>query len=174
MESRTVTIVKHPLRSVWLAIRDWLPEIALKIDDIESVQLRERTEHDDGSVTVVNLWQACPKIPAIIAAHVRPEMLRWTDRATWTAKDFRCTWQIEPHYFSGRLECHGVTRYEAALGGRGTRLTFSTEMRLVGAPSGALETTLLAVAEPFLQALIPRIFQKVAAAVSAYLNAPEQ
>ena len=130
-----------------------------------------RTEADDGSTVVTNIWQARPKLPALLAARLKPEMLRWTDRAVWSPREHTCSWRIDPHYFTGRIACQGSTRFEPAMGGRGTRLTFSSEFRLGqnGKPS-ALEDVVLRGAESLLQGLIPKNFQKIVTALTAHLD----
>ena len=170
METKTLSIVKHPLEVVWPAMRDRLPEIAAGVDDVESVQLQERTERDDGTVVVVHLWQASPKLPGIIANHIRPEMLRWTDRATWSAHDMTCTWTIEPHALADRIQCHGRTTYEAAMGGRGTRITFLSNFLLGRGRDGAPDNPLFTAAEPLLRGMIPKNFQKIVAQLGVLLD----
>ena len=170
METRTLSIVKHPLAVVWSAMRDRLPEIAAGVDDVESVQLEQRTNREDGALHVVHVWQANPKLPAIIAGHLRPEMLRWTDRATWSAHDFICTWRIEPHHFADRIECHGTTRYETAMGGRGTRITFLSNFLLGRGRDGAPDNPLFTAAESLLRGLIPKNFQKIVAQLGLLLD----
>jgi len=171
METKTISMIRHPLEVVWTAMRDHLPEIAVNVDDVESVRLESRTETADGSTIITNIWQARPKLPALLAARLKPEMFRWTDRAEWSQRDHTCRWQIDPHYFGGRIACHGSTRYDPAMGGRGTRLTFTSEFRLGqnGKP-GALEDVVLRGAESLLQGLIPKNFQKIVTALTAQLD----
>jgi hypothetical protein len=171
METKTISMIRHPLDEVWTAMRDHLPEIAAGVDDVESVRLESRAETADGSTIVTNIWQARPKLPALLAARLKPEMLRWTDRAEWSPSDRTCTWKIDPHYFAGRIACQGSTRYEPAMGGRGTRLTFTSAFCVGqnGKP-GVLEDVILRGAESLLQGLIPRNFQKIVTALAAYLD----
>ncbi|HEV3408697.1 MAG TPA: hypothetical protein VG095_00250 [Chthoniobacterales bacterium] len=166
METRTVSVVKHPLEVVWSAMRDRLPEIAAGVEDVARVELKHRGEREDGSVEVEYVWHACPKIPAVIANHVRPEMLRWEDRALWRAHDHTCTWEIEPHAFAETIQCHGSPSYEPAMGGRGTRITFTNNFAVVR----QLENPLLAIAEPLLRGLIPKNFQKVVGSLATLLD----
>jgi hypothetical protein len=170
METKSISMVKHPVHLVAATMRDRLAEVAAGVDDVESVQLQERVEQADGGLLVVNLWQARPKLPALIASRLRPEMLRWTDRATWNPAGDVCTWEIDPHYFHDHIQCRGHTRYEPAMGGRGTRITFTSEFLLGRGPTGGIANPLLVVAEPILRGLIPKNFQKIVEALSGWLD----
>jgi hypothetical protein len=171
METKTISMIRHPLDAVWIAMRDHLPEIAVTVEDVESVHLESRTETADGSIVVTNIWQACPKLPALLASRLKPEMLRWTDRAVWSQHEHTCTWQIDPHYFAGRIACQGSTRYERAMGGRGTRVTFASAFRLgQHGKLSALEDVVFRGAESLLQGLIPKNFQKIVTALTAHLD----
>jgi len=98
MKTRTVSIVKHPPELVWRTMRDRLPEIARLVEDIESVSASSKETDPAGAVHIVNIWQARPKLPAVVVSHVRADMLAWTDRSVWPAKKFECAWRIEPHF----------------------------------------------------------------------------
>jgi hypothetical protein len=122
----------------------------------------------------VNIWKARPKLPATVISYISPDMLAWTDYAIWPAKKFQCAWQIEPHFFTEHIHCHGVTRYEPALGGRGTRITFDgnveiTAASLPGVPA-TLENVVAQGIEAFLSALIPKNFRKVTEAMGKTLD----
>jgi hypothetical protein len=168
MEAKTISVVKHPRDLVWSTMRDRLAEIAAHVQDVESAQLVERREHDDVA-TVVHVWQASPKLPAIIASRVQPEMFRWNDHALWDARSFTCTWRIEPHHFADYIQCHGITTYEPAIGGRGTRITFTSDFHL-GRGDGRIASPLLSAAEPFFRGIIPKNFQKIVASLAALLD----
>lgn len=169
METKTLSMVQHPRELVWGTMRDRLPEIIAGVEDVESVALVSRKE-TGGAMLTEYLWQARPKLPALVAASVRPEMLCWTDRARWSPNDFVCTWEIEPHAFRENIQCRGTTRYEQAMGGRGTRITFTSDFQLGRARDGRLGNPILTMAEPILRGLIPKNFQKVVAAMNELLN----
>jgi hypothetical protein len=101
-------------------------------------------------------------------------MLAWTDRAIWSAKAFECTWKIEPHFFADRVKSEGITRYEPAMGGRGTRVTFEgvlelSAANLPGVPA-VFESAVLVGVETFLGVLIPKNFRKLIAAAAKVLD----
>ena len=132
-----------------------------------------RREDPDGTVHLVNLWRAKADVPVLLRSVVKPEMLAWTDRAEWLPGDWVCHWRIEPQVFSDRVDCIGATRYEEAMGGRGTRIVLEGELDV--AP-GKLPGRDLAdrwsdgprASKSFVTGLVPRNFQKLAKAISAH------
>src|SRR5687767_11305985 len=172
---KSIVVVTHPLDLVWQTIRDRLPELAGMLDDIEQVTVAERREGEDGTVDLVNLWKAKPQIPSMLDSVINPSMFAWTDRAQWRPQTRECHWRIEPQFLSGGARCTGVTRYEHALGGRGTKITFAGEFeiapgKLPGVPS-FLETTVAKGVESFVTSLIPRNFRKLTQAAGTFLDA---
>ncbi len=163
---KTVAMIKHSRPLVWTTIRDRLSELAPMLTDVEGIVVQSREDRNDGTVRMVNLWQAKASIPASLAAVITPDMLAWTDRAEWRPQTWECHWQIQPHFFSDRIHCVGVTRYEEAMAGRGTRLTFEGNLEVTASNipglSGLIET--------FAIGLIPKNFQKLAHAVAQSLE----
>mgnify|MGYP006274130707 CR=1 FL=1 len=162
---KTVAVLKHPRPLVWNAIRDHLDELAPLLGDIKAVQTESRTEIPMG-VQLVNVWRAQVPIPETLSSLIKPDMLAWTDHAEWRRDCWECHWQIEPHFFSDRIHCVGITRYEEAMAGRGTRLTFQGDLDVMATPIPG-STALI---ESFTTRLIPRNFQKLAKAVSQHLD----
>jgi len=161
----TVEIVKAPVEEMWRAIRDRLDELVPHLDDIRSVTVEHREELPDGTVNLVNLWRAKANIPAVLNAVIKPEYLAWTDRASWKQATRECAWQIELHFHRERTRCHGMTKLEPALGGKGTRVTFAGEFSMnakgmKGVPS-MLESTVEKGVEAFVTSLIPGNFRKL-------------
>ncbi len=163
---KTVAVLKHPRPLVWNAIRDHLDELAPMLGDIKAVQTESRTETPE-AVRLINVWRAQVPIPDSLASLIKPDMLAWTDHAEWRSPAWECHWQIEPHFFRDRIHCVGMTRYEEAMAGRGTRLTFQGDLEVTATPIPG-STALI---ESFTTRLIPRNFQKLAKAVSQYLEA---
>ncbi len=174
MDFKSTAVIKHPLAITWDTMRDQLPEIAALLADIKSITVRERQELQAGVVRLVNLWQAAPELPALVAKHLKPEMLSWLDYAEWHPENRECRWTIEPQFYKEYLRCQGITKFEPALGGRGTKITFSGSV--------ALETKRLAgnatwlagmaagMAEPFVQKMIPNNFMKLSKALAEFLD----
>lgn len=174
MKTKAIAIVKFPPALVWATMRDRLPEIAPLLGDIESVTAESRQREADGAWRLVNIWKARPHLPAIVASHIRPDMLAWTERSFWPVASFECVWKIEPHFFTERIRCSGVTRYEPAMGGRGTRLTFEAGIEIAaldlpGVPA-ALERVVATGIESFVSTLIPKNFRKLAEAMAKLLD----
>jgi len=172
---QTLAVVRHPLPRVWEAMRDNLPQLAAHLEDIESITIAERTE-SPGVVSLVNIWRAKPNLPEFLARHVDTAKFAWTDRALWDEAAMTCVWRIEPHVFGSYFESRGETRFEPAMGGRGTRITFSGEAEIKIGSVGqgvrkAVEGALLDGAMTFGQGIIARTFRKLAEALGAHLDA---
>lgn len=170
----SVTIVKYPLDLVWSTVRDRLPELVPLMEDIEKVTQLKREETPDGTVLFDNLWQANPKLPAVIAANLSPDKLAWIDRAEWRPESYECHWRIEPRFLPDQIQCWGKARYEPALGGRGTRITFEGQLG-IGAQNTAglpafMDGSLLSGFEALASSLIPKNMRKLTEAVSEFLD----
>ncbi len=175
MKFQTLALVRYPLPVAWNAMRDNLSQIADHLEDIESITMTERTDAP-GVVSLVNVWRAKPKLPEFLARHVDATKFAWTDRAEWKEASRTCQWRIEPHVFRSYFDSHGETRFEPAMGGRGTRITFSGEadIRISTLGDGVrkvLEDTLFKGAMSFAQGIISKNFRKMADALGAYLDA---
>lgn len=171
---RGMAMARQPVERVFATARDALPEVAKYLDDVERIVVVERAELPDGSVRLVNRWTARARIPAALSAVVRPEMLTWIDRATWDPHDHVCRFGIEMGFFPDRVRCTGASRYEPAMGGRGTRVSFEGELvvmatGLPGVPA-FLEAAVSKGIEAFVSALIPGNLRKVVDGVVRYLD----
>ncbi len=174
----TVEIVKAPVDDVWRAIRDRLDELVPHLDDIRSVTVQHREDLPGGDVSLVNLWRGKANVPALLNSVIKPELLAWTDRAFWNLGTRECTWQIELHLDRERTRCHGSTKFDPAIGGRGTRVTFAGEFAMNakgmrGVPT-MLESTVEAGVEAFITSLIPRNFRKLVQASGNLLSGKPQ
>ena len=171
---KSVPVVKYPLALVWTTVRDRLPELVPLMDDIDSVMVVERAENPDGTVRLVNLWKAKLQIPPMLTSVILPDRLAWTDRAEWQPQRYECHWRIEPQFLPDQTQYAGMTRYEAAIGGRGTRMTFEGQLdvptRGLLDSSPLLEGALAKGVESVVTTLIPKNFQKLAHAVSTFLD----
>ena len=148
------TMVRQPLDEVWVAVRDRLPEIAGRLEDLESVVTLERVEEADGRLRLLNRWTARRRIPAPLRGIAGADAISWLDRAEWVRASRTCLWSITPSVLRDHIQCSGSTRYEPAMACRGTRVTFEGTFAL---RSGFL-AGMPAAFEPTIQALVESIF----------------
>lgn len=163
MHFKTLVILKQPVDIVWDMLQNQLPQIADRLEDIESIQFLDKKMLDDGQVLVVNIWKASPQLPDFIKNMVNPDMLTWTDSAHWRWNKMSCHWEIVSHYFKEKMHCSGMTCYEPALGGRGCRLSFEGQLQMNTAV-GSYNPLFLQGIETILSNLIPANFRKIAQA----------
>lgn len=87
MNFKTVSIIKFPVDTVWDAMLHHLPDIAQEVDDLESITEIRRTKQSKGVIKVESVWKAKPKLPGMVMKYIKPDMLEWTDSATWREKE---------------------------------------------------------------------------------------
>jgi hypothetical protein len=171
---KTLIVVKYPKQPVWEALRDRLAELAVFLDDVSSIKEMDRKQVASGQVQVTNLWTADIEIPQAIRSILHASEVSWVDRAQWTDSKSRCEWQIEPQFFTEHTKCAGTTSFDAAIGGRGTRITFEGKIEITLTSLPAVPNFMLGAAtkaiESLVITLIPRNFQKMAAALSHLLE----
>lgn len=172
---KSVTIVKYPLQPVWTTVRDNLPALVPFMEDVEKIIPLERTMKAGDTLRIDNLWQASPRLLALLKLNINPENLAWVDRAEWRQAAYECHWRIEPRFLPEHIQASGVARYEPAIGGRGTRITFEGQIGAaapgpVAAPS-FLNGAVLQGFEALAGSLIPANLRKLTEAVSVYLDA---
>ncbi|UVO49705.1 hypothetical protein M0208_03955 [Sphingomonas sp. SUN019] len=166
--------LRQPLTRVAPAIRDRLPEIAPALDDVEIIRAVARVEQPCGGVKLVNEWRVNPKLPAALNGHITPDMLGWLDHADWSADLTHCRWRIEPYFMAEAISCEGETRFEPAMGGRGTRATFEGRLdidasALMRVPA-AWRRPAAAAIELLIGTLIPKNFRNTADAAAGLLD----
>lgn len=103
--------IPFPREQVFSAQRDQMPELTSYLNDIDSITVESR--EDDGAVTkLVNLWVAGgTDIPAAARSFVKPEMLRWTDYATWNQDEWKCEWNLVLGFLQEAVSVSGVTTF---------------------------------------------------------------
>lgn len=169
-----MVVLKHPLERVWPAMRDDLPGLVTPADGIRELLIQERAAVVPAGLRVISIWQAEVTVPALAAPYVDPDMFRWTDDATWDEESHVCRWRITTHHHASHIQCAGTTRYEPALGGRGTRITMRGDFTwnlqgILDLPPG-LENPVARGITAFVGGLIPRNFRQVAEAVRRHLD----
>ncbi|MFB9241777.1 hypothetical protein IV454_19060 [Massilia antarctica] len=158
------TMVKHPVDQIWLVMRDHLAELAVQLDDLDSIVQLERSTGSDGRLLLVNRWQARQTIPAMLRGALGGEVISWVDRAQWDDTAHVCEWAITPSVLSDHIDCRGSTRYEPAMAGRGTRVSFDGSFTLkpgfLNRLPAAFEPAILSLVENIVSTLIPRNLSK--------------
>jgi hypothetical protein len=174
MNFKTVTIVKHPINIVWTTMRDDLPKLVDLLEDIESINVELYGKKED-VCKVVNIWKASPRFSRSIATNLDSNIFVWTDHAEWNERKLECHWTIESHYFRDRVHCSGLNKFGSAMGGRGTRVTFSGEFELkdqsLPLASRFLEESISKSIENVLRNVISKNFRKTVEALAKHLDA---
>lgn len=111
--------VAYDRETVFTTFRDELVELVPHLPDVKDITVEDREQVDDNTVKVVNLWEAEPKeVPRVARSFIKPEMLKWTDYATWRHDDWDCDWRMEVGFLSDAVSCEGTTSYRAVGDGR--------------------------------------------------------
>ena len=87
MNFKTISIIKFPVDVAWNTMMNHLPDIAKDVDDLESITEIERTPLPGEITRVINVWKSKPKLPAMVIKYINPDMLAWTDTATWNEQE---------------------------------------------------------------------------------------
>lgn len=174
MKFQTLKVVRHKLAAVWPAMRDDLPLVTSNRQDIHSV-----AEQDRQVVLpvhrIVNIWRAKTRLPAAITKLLDEDMFAWTDRAEWDDETGICKWSIELHHFRDAIHCDGTTVFESAIGGNGTKITFSGKLEWskekLGGIAGGITNAVLSNAEGIVRNAIQKNFLAIVGAVEDHLDA---
>ena len=154
-------------------MRDRLPEIAAFMPNITTIDPVERVEEALGRHRIVNRWHGEGSIPTVARRFVKPDMLRWTDRAVWDESDWTCGWEQETAFFTDRVSCSGQNRY-VELEPDVTRIEIRGvfELRLQGLPGlpGPLARRAAPAVERFIVGLITPNLEKTADAAERFLD----
>ena len=172
---QALAVVKQPVSVMWVTVRDRMPDLAAMVEDVESITLIDRTDLGEGRVRLVNEWQAAQRIPELLAKPLKVSTIGWVDTAVWDSATMVCTWSIQPFVFPEHIDCRGTTKYESAMGGRGTRVTFEGSFDLapgaLGGLAKPLERPVGAFVESIISTMIPKNTRKIIEAAAAQLAA---
>jgi hypothetical protein len=171
---RSLVGLRHPPGPVAAAVRDRMSEIARALENVESITAVARVERPDGAVALVNAWRVNPDLPAAIASLVTPEQMGWLDHAEWAADLSVCRWRIEPLLLNAAIACAGETRFEAAMGGRGARVTFEGRLDIdpvaLSSVPAVWRAPASAAVELLVGTMIPQNFRRTIEAIGALLD----
>jgi hypothetical protein len=171
---RCLVGLKLPPLVVATAIRDRMADLAPALEHVEVVSTVTRIDRADGAASLVNAWRVNPPLPQGLEGIVTREKLGWHDHAEWSADLAGCTWRIEPWFMGEAIDCRGATRFESAMGGRGTRAIFEGQLDIDPAALSSVPITWRAPAsvavEMLISAIIPKNFRRTAEAITALLE----
>lgn len=104
--------VAYDRQTVFETFRDELVELVPHLPDVKEITVKSREQVDDDTVEVVNLWNAeAEDVPKLARSFIKPEMLEWTDYATWREDDYKCDWEMEVGFLPEAVTCEGTTTY---------------------------------------------------------------
>lgn len=173
-EFRSLVVVRRPVDDVWRTVRDRLPELVPRVDDVDRVRLVAREDLGDGRVRLVNEWWAAQRIPEVVARVAGRDEIGWIDRAEWDPHGHVVRWAIEPLVLPEAISCDGETTYEDAMGGRGTRVTVEGRLDFdadgLRGVAGPLQRPLAGFVESIASSLVPRSTRSLVQAAVAHLD----
>ncbi len=121
--------IKYPLAKVYSTFRDDLARTADYLPNIESIEVEKRERVDDDTMEIVNVWKASgTEVPKLASSFIKPEMLKWTDYATWHDGETYCEWKLVLGFLPDAVSCSGSTRYTAK--GDKTQVHISGELKV--------------------------------------------
>lgn len=124
--------VAYDRETVYKTYRDDLTELVPHLPDVKNIEVKDREEVDDNTTKIVNLWEAAPtEIPKMAKSFVKPEMLEWTDYATWREDAWECDWEIEVGFLPEAVSCSGMTKYREK-GDDETKIAIEGELKVDG------------------------------------------
>jgi uncharacterized protein (UPF0147 family) len=152
-------------------MRDHLTEFAQDIADIESIRQVERTVDANGMIHIINEWSVQQGLPAAFRTMLKVDKFSWIDRNRWDEANRTCSWTMEPAAFGEHIACSGDTHFAVAMGGRGTRVTFTGEFdikpSLIGM-LGSMGPMVSGFIESVVSTMIPRNLRAVAEAAAEF------
>ena len=97
---------------VYANFRDNLEALQPYLPTVKEITQESFDRVDDDTVEVVRIWRAADEdIPTMAQKFIKPEMLCWTDRATWKDDETLCHWDIEVGFLKDAISCSGTTNY---------------------------------------------------------------
>ena len=182
-----MVLIRQPTDRVWEALQNELSAIAAFMPAIDSIRCIEKAE-GAGVVQTVHEWKAAAGLPRAIEIRAGSEALTWIETAEWEQSAAEVRWSVESQLLGKSLTGSGVTRFERAMGGQGTRASFELAARMENGAlgplselkwTGGLAEAATAVLAKTLQDLFSaaEVYLRTAkpnGGVSARGNAPEQ
>lgn len=122
--------MNFPIERVYPAFRDDLSKVADFLPNIEAIIVEQHDRTSDTQVSVVNVWKATgEEIPAMASSFIKPEMLQWTDHASWDDDARHVDWRMEVGFMPEAITCSGRTTYRPKGDGK-TEIHISGELKV--------------------------------------------
>ena len=104
--------VTYDRDTVYTTFRDNLVELLPYLPTVKAIEQKSYDRADDTTVNIVNVWHAADEdIPAVASKFIKPEMLMWTDTATWRDDEYSVEWDMEVGFMQAAVSCTGKTTY---------------------------------------------------------------
>jgi hypothetical protein len=168
------TNIPFPIESVFLAMRDELPELVQYMPNVQSLEILKRETTDTGNISILNKWTSATEIPKVVRSFIPKDKTYWLDRALWSNDRKTAEWELDMGFMSERINCTGTTSFHVVDSN-------ITEMRVQGnldldlkglVPRLILRKTTSAV-ERFVRVLVQPNFEKTSDALISYLQSQE-
>mgnify|MGYP001418673168 CR=1 FL=1 len=88
--------IQASVPKVFKIMRDDLATITSNLPNINSIEQISRKTKGDGTVNIINHWQAKTKIPILLESIIDPSMFAWADDATWFEKKKYVAYDLKP------------------------------------------------------------------------------
>jgi hypothetical protein len=138
---------------------------------IRSIARLEHVADHAGNVSTVHEWCAAAALPAGFGRMADGDALSWVERASWHEGSRVSRWTVESRMLAGSLTASGSTRLEAAMGGRGSRLSFEISATLGAGALGPLgQGRLKGGIEDAAATLLAKTLQELGAAVEVFVT----
>lgn len=161
-----------PRPVVFAAYRDHTPALVEYLPNIRKIEVKERSDEEDGIVKLVNIWHGGGELPAAARVVLSDNMMSWTDYATWNPEEWSVAWRIETHSFSEAVRCEGKNRFYDTPDG--TRLEIRGEIHIDGSKVAGvpkfMRKNVSNMVTDFLKKKITPNLLEVSGALQAYLE----
>jgi hypothetical protein len=167
-------LIAYPIDVVFSTHRDHLAQMVAYLPSVASIEVESRAEQD-GVVRLVNLWTAKrTEVPRVLRPFVKPEMLRWIDRAAWFESEHVCRWTLELGFLKEAIRAEGENRMTSTADGH-TAVEIAGQItveggRIPGVPS-FLSRKVGKTVESFVVRMITPNLKKTNEGVSAFIAA---
>ena len=108
----TEDLINHDRELVYTTFREDLKELLPHLPDIEDIEVKSYDRVDDDTVEIVNVWSAKEEeIPKLAQRFIDPDMLQWTDHATWHDDRYECDWRMEVNFLKDAIDAQGTNQF---------------------------------------------------------------